>query len=340
MNQPSKPLKGQRINLSVSASDGKSDKLGLTHVNWIVLRLVKTFISQGAGVVFGHDWRDDGVMEAVYGFAQEMHDHFDPSGDPMMINILPWPDEPRLKEGEIKRMHDILHVMRGGLPENILRKRNDEVNSGNDPVRTKFVRALGLTHMRRKLNRISSARICIGGPENGATGRYPGIIEEAYLALDDNVPLFISGYLGGVAVQLIDALNGKPISDDFASGALGSKYQELRSSYPYLVDSDDKKSVHDSTFDPEIVWKQFAELGMEGLSRLNGLSVEENEMFMNTTSVDTMTNLAVVGMVRLAERTAMARTTLNQGIRADWGQISQEDSGISRNDENEGLMTT
>ena len=66
MNPMRRPLSGCVVNLSISESD---DSLGRGFPGWQVnrvsLQVVVALFGQGVGVVFGHDWREDGVMEVV-----------------------------------------------------------------------------------------------------------------------------------------------------------------------------------------------------------------------------------------------------------------------------------
>jgi len=51
-----------------------------------------------------------------------------------------------------------------------------------------------------------------GGRTSGAAGRYPGVIEEAFLALRASKPLYLAGILGGATRQVIDAIEGGPMA--------------------------------------------------------------------------------------------------------------------------------
>lgn len=68
MTVATRPLEGLVVNLSVSQGD---DTLKHGYPGWQVNRVTLQFVAalfgQGASLVFGHDWREDGVMEAVHG---------------------------------------------------------------------------------------------------------------------------------------------------------------------------------------------------------------------------------------------------------------------------------
>ena len=103
MNPISRPLAGCVVGLSISESDD-SAKRGFPpwQVNRVTLQVVSALFGQGVGVMFGHDWREDGVMEAVHGFALQMQppvplspQEATAADQPLLQNLLPWPDEPR-----------------------------------------------------------------------------------------------------------------------------------------------------------------------------------------------------------------------------------------------------
>src|SRR4051812_12610851 len=58
------------------------------------------------------------------------------------------------------------------------------------------------TAMRQRMNEDMDARVAMGGQLAGYVGRWPGIVEEAYLALAAGCPLFVAGGLGGAAERV------------------------------------------------------------------------------------------------------------------------------------------
>jgi hypothetical protein len=100
VNVARRPLAGCVVNVSVSESgDNASRGFPIWQVNRATLQVVAALFGQGATVIFGHDWREDGVMEAVYGFARQMQPpvplptvEAQPAGEAILRNLLPWPD--------------------------------------------------------------------------------------------------------------------------------------------------------------------------------------------------------------------------------------------------------
>jgi hypothetical protein len=69
-----------------------------------------------------------------------------------------------------------------------------------------------LTAMRRQMTEQADIRVVIGGalrPGDPGTRLAPGVIEEAFLALDAGTPLLIAGGFGGAAALMADALTGR-----------------------------------------------------------------------------------------------------------------------------------
>ena len=73
MSAPDRPLRGCAVGLSISESDDSVTRgFPTEQVNRCTVQVVSALFGQGVAVVFGHDWRDDGVMEAVHAFARQM----------------------------------------------------------------------------------------------------------------------------------------------------------------------------------------------------------------------------------------------------------------------------
>ncbi len=299
MNPIRRQLAGYVVNLSISES-GESARLGfpLWQVNRITLQIVAALFGQGVSVAFGHDWRDDGVMEAVYGFARQVQSPVplssskaEATGQPLLRNMLPWPDSPYLPERDLERLSATLRVDSAGLPDG-LRAFDGEARRAErtSPV-YRYVRARGLTFLRQRLTDICDARLCVGGRRSGSQGRYPGVIEEALLALNENKPLYLVGFLGGATRQLVQAIDGKEMADDFCRPtSLESLYERPPIQEPNAPLSRDR------IIDRGSVWRQFRQAGREGLSARNGLTTQENGELLHTLVLDRAIELVLAGL--------------------------------------------
>lgn len=291
-----RPLTSLNVGLSISESDDSVSRgFPVWQVNHVTLQVAAALMGQGAGVVFGHDWREDGVMEAVHAFALRMQAPDAAMAGatttaPLLQNLLPWPDEPRLPADERQRLGSTLAIEAAGLPDDLAPRA---LGGLGEPERA-YLRARGLTYLRRRLTARTQARICLGGRTGGSQGRYPGIIEEAYLSVDSRQPLFLAGFLGGATRQVIDALEGRPRPAGFGGGnSIGGLYATFAAG---------RGPEADAESDPKRVWTRFRTLGVRGLSRRNKLTEDENRELFHTPAVERAIQLVLLGLTRMKPR--------------------------------------
>ena len=303
MTEFPRPLAGRIVGLSISESDD-SVMRGFPpwQVNRVTLQVVAALFGQGAGVVFGHDWREDGVMEAVHGFAQQMQppNPISPSEakdikQPLLQNFLPWPDTPRLSQDDLAQLTSTLHVERAGLPSELVSHEEEARSSPGSPLYI-YLRARGLTHLRRRLNGLCDARLCLGGRQGGSQGRYPGVIEEALLAVQQKKPLYLAGLLGGATRQIVDSLQGKPMPEDFCRH---TRVNDIYADPRLSTIERDLLTLVDHEINPQSVWTTFRQLGFRGLTESNGLKEDENIELSQTPILDRVIQLVLVGLSRL-----------------------------------------
>jgi len=295
-------LEGCFVSLSLSeGGDSATRGFPSWQVDRVTVQVVAALVGQGAGVIFGHDWRPDGVMEAVYNFARQTQspmasrrDGTDIEGQPLLRNLLPWPDASQLTEPEQDRLSSTLVVESAGLPSELRAAGAEALHSDPHSSLHRYVRARGLTHLRHRLNERSNARLCLGGRRSGFAGRYPGVIEEAFLALESNKPLFLAGALGGATQQLVDAIDGNEISDDFCRNA---SVTELYAQPP--APEFELRTSADRVIDRQAVWERFREGGLRQIADTNGLTVGENEELLHTPVLDRVVELVLISLSRL-----------------------------------------
>src|ERR1700719_915733 len=147
MSVLTRPLTGYIVGLSISdGDDTEAHGFPTPEVNRTVLRIVASLLGQGAGVSFGHDWRDDGVMESIHSYVERYHPlASEGQAHPMLWNFVPWPSRARLTEPQQQRLKETLKVEQPGLPAS-LRREADRPNPN-----ASYLRSRGLTHMRHKL---------------------------------------------------------------------------------------------------------------------------------------------------------------------------------------------
>jgi hypothetical protein len=302
---PQRPLAGCVINLSISESDDSPQRgFPLGQVNRTTLQIVAALFGQGASVVFGHDWREDGVMEAVYGFARQVQAPIPLSPDqaaadeqPLLLNLLPWPDKPYLPERDLEQLSSTLRVETAGLPKELQAFDGEARRAGPNNGLYQYVRARGLTFLRQRLNDASHVRFCLGGRASGYAGRYPGVIEEAFLAVKEKKPLYLAGFLGGATQQVVNAIEGKQMPEDFCRPTpLQGLYEKP------VVKETDGTTRDDRVIDRAAVWNAFAGAGRKQIASANGLTIEENDELFHTPVIDRSIELVLTGLSRLKPR--------------------------------------
>lgn len=282
-----RPLAGCRIGLSISAAS-ESDSLGIpaSQVNRITLQLAAGLLGQGASVVFGHDWREDGVMEAVHGFAQQIRGPLPAENQPALLtNILPWPDAPKLNAEQRERLRGTLRVQAAPPPPPELLKRLDA--APKDINLNKQARFIALANLREELAEVTDARICLGGRTSGYQGVWPGVIEEALHTAKAGKPLYLSGLLGGATAGLIHTLDKSP-EKRLAHFTVKIK-ERLREAYA-------TPGIRKWRLPVGYLQATLQETNVEGLAQKNGLSVEENYKLFHTRSLDEMIQLILKGI--------------------------------------------
>ena len=205
------------VGISVSPS---KDALRLGYddrqINRIVIRMAQYFLDRGMQVIFGHDWRNDGVMQAVADFAGRVSAHpryisHPENENPPLDHNREAP--PRMLNVVATGAHAISNTalnaeeLGGGiLKVTSMSEQLEKLSSklyaleGNNSGETgEERRAWELTCLRHCLTALlhPGCRICFGGITEGFQGKEPGVTEEAKLALIYEKPLYLMGGFGG-----------------------------------------------------------------------------------------------------------------------------------------------
>lgn len=296
MRAMQRPLANLSVSLSISESN---DTVGRGFPTWqvnrLTLQIVAALFGQGANILFGHDWRDDGVMEAVHGFAQQVQaplplnqKEAQLAAQPLLRNCLAWPDVPFLSPEEQERLNTTLRIETVQLPESLRQFEAEARASGPDSRLHRYLRARSLTNLRERLTAMCDARLCIGGRRSGFEGEYAGVVEEALLALRAKKALYLVGFLSGAAEQVIRAISGDDPPSDPADRI---QMNEIYADPPIA-----RALGH---VDGDAVWKEFGRAGRRGIARMNGLTEDENSELFETTVIDRIIQLVLTGLSRI-----------------------------------------
>jgi SLOG cluster2/Patatin-like phospholipase/TIR domain len=172
--------------------------------------------------------------------------------------------------------------------------------AGSDPVAGSVFTAQSLTAMRRRMAEKTDARVFLGGKSFGFAGKYPGLVEEAHVAMTKPQPVYLIGAFGGATRGVIDALvgNDNPVlswteqsrSPEYT--ALAGRYGSPDGGYP--ADRLGYKAL----------LAFFRGVGVDGLSapdgrNYNGLTADENRRLFVTPHVIEMVYLVLLGLGRV-----------------------------------------
>jgi SLOG cluster2/TIR domain len=156
--------------------------------------------------------------------------------------------------------------------------------------------ARSLTVMRQQMDEKVDARILIGGQIGsfgaGGLGRYPGLAEEALLAIRSKKPVYLVGAFGGCAEAIIEAIRGnKPAALTDPVRLAGESQRTAADLY--------NSNWRSEPVDYAALTAEFESAGIAGLR--NGLTEEENERLFTTTRLPAMIALVLRGLSRVGK---------------------------------------
>jgi hypothetical protein len=261
----------------------------------MTIRIAEFFLFNDFRVVFGHDWREDGVMRAIAKFAEIAASRRgfteDGSVAERMVNLVPTNNAglSRLAIDAQNTAHGVLKV--AALSEYIQQSELGEFYTGwqSDRWSELWVLRYALTQI---LN--PGIRICLGGRMSGYSGYYPGIVEEAYFALTKDKPLYLIGGFGGATAAVINALSATAAenAERFPPALL---LEEASNDIECL-----RAAVADQVELPQDhLGQALAEFNIEQLAHRNGLSIEQNFKLFNSTDIELALDLIWAGVREL-----------------------------------------
>ena len=198
-------------------------------INRIVIRMARYFLNKDMQVIFGHDWRNNGVMQAIADYAEKTA-----AQSENMIVRNPRHRSQALNREVHARMLNVVTSTRESINSTALKAERQSggvlkvipVHELLPTLRKEFCttqhivekntthrKSTELTELRHCLTVLLNpgCRVCLGGITDGFQGREPGVIEEAKLALEYQKPLYLMGGFGGATrdfgVQQRRALN-------------------------------------------------------------------------------------------------------------------------------------
>ena len=290
----------QRLNVAISISrslDLLRKGFGDIHYSSAMVEIARHVLVRGGAIAYGGDLRpisQGGHAEQLFQLVRA-YQHAGLGQVPRIKNFLAWQDHVSLPPAEELERKRVAELVRTPMPSALAAAMGLDALRPLDHSFAKrhYVLSRCRSEMRREMNRVVDARISMGGKVTGYAGKYPGILEEALLAIEDGKPLYLLGAFGGCTKLVIDALMGRPVT------ALTGEYQ-LRSNgpaYAALVrDYDQCPSLSDP--EPPVDYTTAVDMlrrsGVAGLN--NGLSEEDNEELFTSVDLDRTVQLVMKGL--------------------------------------------
>lgn len=282
-----------KIGISISESH-EVLQFGMTnfHLQDAMVEFARYFLVSGATLVYGGDLRYDSQNNFVLLLDQLIRTYQKDYGvNEKVINFVPYPFSENLTDGEKVKFLKSIKFKLLALPPNL---KQHEKGKHNSSIGSRYLIARSLTFMREKMNKTIQARVIIGGKTKGFTGRYPGLIEEAFFAINDGKPIYLIGGFGGQALKIIQALKGE--KTEAFTLEFQRKNKDFSKLYDYYVEhlNDDEASE----IDYDSLFHFFAKKGIHNLS--NGLNQEENEQLFHTKDISEMVRLVLKGLSKIS----------------------------------------
>ena len=292
------PLQRMHVGVSLSASDTWAE-LGLVeaHQSDLSYDIALQLILLGATVVWGGYVEPHTFGKRLQSIVNTYQLPDRASQDHVALYV---PFKPgvasALSETELEERRAFAQVELMRPPVEIGR---DAASMDPSSAEGKALNALGLSMMRWELARACHARILLGGGMLRFQGIYPGLAEEAYEAVRNGRPLYVLAGFGGAARVVYDSITdaNSPGAEQLlsASRTSGAAADEaVRCAHESLVAKANRPELE---FAPEEVVQAFARLGLAGLSKGNGLSIEENARLWVSQDVHEIVGLVVKGLI-------------------------------------------
>lgn len=303
------PHAGWRVATSISESDdiesyGLSNRLFLTLSDelHLYLLLAGLKITYGGALKGGHS---DGanftlrLFEIVRSYSRLAEGVGAPPLTDAIHNIAPWPLHLTYGESEWPLFNGgVASFEKGERPslpwpdESIFQKQEENWFPPSDTPERRYAWARGLTLMREKVTAETNARIVLGGKLSGFFGFLPGVIEEAWMSIQSEKPLFLIGAYGGAAKAFADLFLGVErgeFSDEWCR--------------EYVPDFDAVNGLYKSQCISPVSLEKISVSLKErisdlGLARVlnNGLDSEENIELMLSSSPERISGLILRGI--------------------------------------------
>jgi hypothetical protein len=296
-----KAAAGWCIGLSISDSaDLPMRGFGPAHLRDAAAEFARFLLAAGTTLAYGGDLRQGGFTEVLFELLTAYRAISGEAVDAIQ-SYLAWPIHLDLDDTQRARLKNTARFHPIPPPANLGINAAGITSAKQVPPTTAENRvawAHSLTAMRERMNAEIHARLLLGGQARGL-GKYPGLAEEALLALRAGKPVYLIGAFGGCAEAVIEALHrNKPV-------ALTLDYQATEEVPRAAIDLYNSQiQPGGESIDYKALTAEFEKVGVAGLN--NGLDAKENERLFTTMHLPEMIALVLRGLGRLGKPPALA----------------------------------
>lgn len=282
----------QKRNLKIAISisepqDIEECGLRLYHLRSLIVELARYFLTFDMKLMYGGDIRYDNQFNFAKIISQLVLSYNEEYLEEAVIEN--YSSYPYYKKINDTLKTDLLDVV------DFIEIKPDEIYGINslDELEQSYITAQTLTKMREKMTDTMDIKVIAGGKTENFSGKYPGVLEEAYLALKNEIPIYLIGGFGGVTKKIINLLNGnlpKEFSVDYQS-----KNDNFRTLYEYY-----KTKGEEDEINYERINNLFIQKGIDGLK--NGLSVDENKKLFDSKNIYEIMSLILKGIQNITTK--------------------------------------
>lgn len=315
-------LNGLRVGFSLSGLEKHSyDWIDYHLIQDIAAVLFRYLLVGGAVIHYGGSLAYDQTAGKNYNFVyllksllQTYRDEFEVNDSLEIKSIenytfVPFPEPAKTRER--RAMENVINFHEIGVNEKLklkelqLSELNDVDQKGFylDVFQKRVVWSISLMEMRQKMLEKEDARIVMGGKWKGFVGRMSGVLEESWMCLQQEKPLYILGGFGGVSASIAACLQGEKIPELSVA-----YYQQHDGKYSEFLEEFNKLSIKNN-FKAEFSYTDIFELLQDkakqpGFGLNNGLSREENLRLFTSKSAQEIVYLILKGMRQLKTETS------------------------------------
>lgn len=282
-------LKGKTIGISISESDNLSELgYGVPHLKDAIIEVARYILALGGKLAYGGDMRQGGFTELIFDLLAyykadktlQPHERFH--------SYLAYPLSTTLTLEKQAELRQNVSFNKIAPPIDLQIANVNEFLKPHSPDNL-YVWTRCLTRMREEMEADCNARIFIGGRTKGFKGKCPGVLEEFFIAIEHNHPVYLVGAFGGITRDIIEALKGKK-PDSYSND--------------YYFENDDYKKMFllyngkhpDNIIDYPKYHAMLQQIGLNKIAEKNGLSVEDNLRLTTTPHISEVVYLILKGL--------------------------------------------